>query len=299
MASDPPVWIIGRHGQLARCLDEAAGRRGMSYRHVARPDINLDKPGEIKGRLSAALETSGTPRCIINAAAYTAVDRAETEIDTATRINGQSPGRIAKFCAQHDISLLHVSTDYVFDGDTSRAFREDDTPAPVNAYGRSKLAGETAILESGARALILRTSGVFSRHGSNFLKSVLKLAGSRESLDIVSDQITAPTPATAIAESLLDLSAGWGGKAGIVHFCGDTALSWADFARRIFDESARQGGPSSEVVEISTRAYGAPAERPRCSVLDCERMTSVFGIHRPDLQHAIRDTVRAVLRETT
>lgn len=152
MVSDAPVWIIGRHGQLARALHQAARRRGMAYRQISRPEIDLDTPETVGERLAAALVAHDTPRVIINAAAYTAVDQAETETGTATRVNAQSPGQIAEFCARHDIALLHVSTDYVFDGDTSRAYRESDAPAPVNAYGRSKLDGENAILEVPAPA---------------------------------------------------------------------------------------------------------------------------------------------------
>lgn len=302
MASDPHVWIIGRHGQLAHALGVAAYVRKLGVRHLARPELDLDDPDTLPDRLDTALAAHGTPRAIINAAAFTAVDLAETQPDAAFRINAQSPRLLADFCAAAGIPLFHLSTDYVFDGLADTAYREDAATNPVNVYGRSKREGETSLLASAARVMIIRTSGIFSSRGTNFVKTMLRLAEDRETLNVVSDQVTAPTPASAIADCLLDLVDQWASDATasqILHYCGDTAVSWADFARLIFDESRRLGGPVCEVTNISSQAFGAAAARPPRSVLDCSRIKDEFGIAQAGLQAALARTIHDALREKT
>ncbi|PWK60108.1 dTDP-4-dehydrorhamnose reductase [Roseicyclus mahoneyensis] len=221
------------------------------------------------------------PRAVINAAAHTAVDRAETEEDLATMINGAAPGAMARACADLGIPLVHISTDYVFAGDGESPWRPDDPTAPLGAYGRSKLAGEVAVRAAGGAHTILRTSWVVSAHGGNFVKTMLRLGGERERLTIVADQIGGPTPARAIASACLSIAdqlIADPSKAGTYHFSGAPDTSWADFARAIFAEA----GLSCAVEDIPTTAYPTPACRPLNSRLDCSATASVFGIARPD-----------------
>jgi dTDP-4-dehydrorhamnose reductase len=189
------------------------------------------------------------------------------------------------------VPFLHVSTDYVFDGAGTRAWRPDDETAPLGAYGRSKLAGEIGVNAAGGKSVILRTSWVFSAHGSNFVKTMLRLSSSRDQLSVVSDQIGGPTAAQDIASALISmaraLQAG-SGRPGIYHFSGTPDVSWADFAREIF----RQSGRSTKVLDIPSQAYPTPARRPNNSRLDCQTTEAVFGIQRPDWRASLTKVLR-------
>ena len=275
--------VFGRTGQVARALGQCPQvvTLGREQADFTDPDTCL-----------AALETH-KPDAVINAVAYTAVDRAEREEALATRINGTTPGLIARACAARDIPFVHISTDYVFAGTGTAPWRETDPVAPQNAYGRSKLAGEQAVLAAAGRAAILRTSWVFSAHGSNFLRTMLRLGESRSALDVVEDQIGGPTPATAIADACLTMARQLSqapDKAGIYHFSGAPDASWKDFAEAIF---ARAGRPV-QVTGIPTAAWPTPAARPANSRLDCTRIKASFGIARPDWRAAL-DAVLAAL----
>ncbi len=218
---------------------------------------------------------------VINAAAYTAVDKAETEEGLAFRINAASPGRIADACGARNIPLLHLSTDYVFDGSGVLPWKPRDLPTPISTYGRSKLEGELAIQASGANAIILRTSWVFSVHGSNFVKTMLRLGAEKRSLRIVADQIGGPTPASAIASTLLRLAqrmTSGGVASSIHHFCGAPSTTWADFARTIF----REAHLDCAVTDILSAEYPTPARRPLNSRLDCSSLSREFQIPQPD-----------------
>lgn len=217
---------------------------------------------------------------VINAAAWTAVDRAEVEEPAATVVNGEAPAAMAQACAVKNIPFLHVSTDYVFDGSGDTPFKPDHQTAPLGAYGRSKLAGETGIRQSGADHLILRTSWVVSAHGSNFVKTMLRLGAERDSLRVVADQIGGPTPAADIANAIL-IAAGKmtrGMIGGTYHFAGSPNLSWADFARVIMDRA----GLGCRIENITTPDYPTPAQRPTNSRLDCSTFTRDFGVSQPD-----------------
>ena len=217
---------------------------------------------------------------MINAAAYTAVDRAEQEEALATRINAAAPAAMAQACAARGIPFLHVSTDYVFDGSGDRPWREDDPVGPLNAYGRSKLAGEAAVRAAGGRHVILRTSWVFSAEGANFLTTMLRLSETRDSLSVVADQLGGPTPAAEIAATLLRMAAalcaGQGG--GTYHYAGAPAISWAGFARAILARAGRD----VTVTDIPSSAYPTPARRPLNSRLDCAKLRADFGITPAD-----------------
>jgi dTDP-4-dehydrorhamnose reductase len=229
---------------------------------------------------------------VINAAAWTAVDLAETDEAAAHTINAASPSAIAQACAAQRLPMIHISTDYVFDGAGASPFSSDHPTAPLGAYGRSKLAGEIGVRDSGARHVILRTSWVFSAYGSNFLKTMLRLGGLRESLNVVADQIGGPTPASAIAGAIWQiakvLQAGHAG--GTYHFAGAPDVSWAGFARAIMQTT----NLPCAIADIPTSAYPTPAQRPANSRLDCTSLLRDFGIDRPDWQAALPALIKEI-----
>jgi dTDP-4-dehydrorhamnose reductase len=221
------------------------------------------------------------PSAVINAAAYTAVDKAEKNEELATIINGDTPTGIAQSCAEMQIPLVHISTDYVFDGSGKAAWKPSHATAPRNAYGRSKLAGEEGILGSGATYVILRTSWVVSAHGSNFVKTMLRLSETRDTLNLVADQIGGPTPARDIATACLMIAKQLQedpSKSGTYHYSGAPNVSWADFASEIFAQASR----SVNVIPIQTTEYSTPAERPLNSRMNCRTTMSTFGVKQPD-----------------
>lgn len=298
MSSDAPIWIIGRNGQLACSLRDAARKKGLETLHVSRPELDFDAPERVAACLAEISEKVGQPAGIINAAAYTAVDLAEVERDTAMRHNAESPARLATFCADNGIPLIHISSDYVFSGRTNELWSESSPTEPVNVYGESKLAGERAIRESDVSALIVRTSGVFSAYGSNFLKTMLRLAEAHDEVDVVDDQISAPTPADALADCLFDLineidiGATTG---GVLHFSGDTVLSWADFARLIYRKSRELNGPAGEVRSITSSDFDAAAQRPAFSALDCSLIRRELGLKKASLAAGVERALRRLL----
>ncbi len=226
---------------------------------------------------------------VINAAAYTAVDKAEDEIDQAFAINALAPAAMARAAADRDLPFLHISTDYVFDGSGNRAWATTDQTAPLNVYGQSKLKGEKLIADAGGWHAILRTSWVFSAYGSNFVKTILRLAETRDQLSIVADQIGGPTFAASIADCLLTIATTERrGEGGIFHFSGSPDTSWAGFAREVVS----QAGLGLTIDEIPTAEFPTPAQRPLNSRLDCQRLMDEFGLPRPDWKQAITDVLR-------
>ena len=227
---------------------------------------------------------------VLNAAAYTAVDRAETDEAAALAVNGAAPTAMARAAARRGLPFVQISTDYVFDGAGSRAFRPSDTTGPLGAYGRTKLAGEHGVRAAGGRHVILRTSWVFSAHGANFLKTMLRLGAARDALNVVADQVGGPTPAAAIADALFGMAAALkdGHTGGTYHFAGAPDASWADFARAIMDAA----GLACAVNDIPSSAYPTPALRPLNSRLDCRATETDFGIARPDWRAALCDIIK-------
>jgi len=218
---------------------------------------------------------------IVNAAAYTAVDRAETEEKLANLINAAAPTAIALAAASKAVPLVHLSTDYVFDGCDAAPRAPDAQTNPLGVYGRSKLGGELGVRAAGGAHLILRTSWVFSAHGNNFVKTMLRVGGERETINVVSDQVGGPTSATDIAAALISVARQFHtgtGQTGTFHFSGAPDVSWADFAREVF----RQSTLPCAVRDIPTSAYPTPAQRPKNSKLDCTGLHQAFGIARPD-----------------
>lgn len=276
--------VFGETGQVAR---ELARRlpAGTDVVFLGRDRADLSDPAAC-----AAAVTDSAADAVINAAAWTAVDKAEAEEDAATVVNGTSPGAMARACAARGLPFLHISTDYVFDGRGSVPFTPDHPTAPVNAYGRSKLAGETAIRASGARHLILRTSWVVSAHGQNFVKTMRRLGAERASLNVVADQIGGPTPAAAIADTLFVAATALcdGADGGTHHFAAAPDTSWADFARAIMAGA----GLGCTINDIPSSAYPTPAARPHNSRLDCSQLTESFGIPRPDWHQGLADILK-------
>ena len=265
------ILVFGKTGQVARELQQLG-----TVMALGREEANLNDP-----QACADAIRHHSPNAVINAAAYTAVDQAEDEEAIATVINGDAPTAIAKACAELGIPFVHISTDYVFEGTGQAPWHSQDQTAPQNAYGRSKLAGETGIADSGGAYAILRTSWVVSAHGTNFIKTMLRLSETRDALNIVGDQIGGPTPACDIALACLQIAALLTqdpSKSGTYHFSGAPEVSWANFADEIFD----QAGKSVVVTPIPTADYPTPAKRPLNSRMDCTVTKRAFGIERPD-----------------
>tara|TARA_R110002020_G_scaffold26217_6_gene84796 strand:- start:4335 stop:5177 length:843 start_codon:yes stop_codon:yes gene_type:complete len=230
------------------------------------------------------------PEAVINAAAYTAVDRAEEEEELAATINGEAPGAMARACAELRIPFVHVSTDYVFDGQGQTPWTPADPVAPLGAYGRTKLAGERAIAAAGGQWVILRTSWVFSAHGNNFVKTMLRLSETRDALNVVADQVGGPTPARDIAAACTTIAEKLRGGApsGIHHFAGTPPVSWADFARAIFAMAERD----VTVSDIPSTDYPTPAARPANSRLDGTSLAQTFGIAAPDWRAGLAEVLK-------
>lgn len=260
------ILVFGETGQVARAL-----RRQASVMALGRDRADLTDPAAC-----ARVIRDLAPAVVINAAAYTAVDRAESEPDLAMRINGDAPAAMAWACAERDVPFLHISTDYVFGGGGTDRWKPEDPTQPHNSYGRSKLAGEKGIRAAGGRWAVLRTSWVFSADGANFLRTMLRLAETRDVLTVVDDQIGGPTPAADIAAALLRMAAAMqeGAPGGTYHFAGQPDTSWAGFAREIF----AQAGRAVAVTGIPTAQYPTPARRPLNSRLDCGAITRDFGV---------------------
>lgn len=266
------LMVFGRTGQVAREL----ARLAPEARFLGRDEADLADPAAC-----AALIGQARPAAVINAAAYTAVDRAESDAETARLVNAAAPGAMAKACAEAGIPFLHVSTDYVFDGSGDAPRAEDAPTGPLGVYGQTKLDGERAIADAGGQWAVLRTSWVFSAHGTNFVRTMRRLGAERDRLTIVADQVGGPTPAADIASALLVMARAMiadPAKGGIYHFAGAPDVSWAGFAREIFARS----GLAPQVVDIPTADYPTPARRPLNSRLDCAAITRDFGIPRPD-----------------
>lgn len=274
--------VFGSTGQVAQELR----RRLPDADFLSRAEADLRDPIQC-----AAAITASDADLVINAAAYTAVDQAETDQAAAQAVNGAAPGAMARAAADRGLPFLHISTDYVFDGSGTAPWQPDDATSPLGQYGQSKLAGERAIHAAGGSFAILRTSWVFSAHGTNFVKTMLRLGKSRETVSVVSDQIGGPTAAGDIAAALLEmgrlLTLGLGAP-GTYHFAGTPDVSWAEFAREIF----RQAGMGTAVIDIPSEAYPTPARRPYNSRLDCATTETVFGLHRPDWRKSLTNVLK-------
>ena len=282
--------LTGCNGQvgweLARCLQPLGDVVALG-----RAELDLANAGAI-----AACVASQRPDVIVNAAAYTAVDKAESESELTFRINAEAPAALAQAAKACDALLVHYSTDYVFDGTTGGAYTEGDATAPCSVYGRSKLAGEQAVAASGCRHLILRTQWVFGSHGGNFLRTILRLAREREQLRIVADQFGAPTAARLIADvtaQILGRQAGGLQVAdGVYHLAASGRTTWHEYASFVVERARAcpalgQGLKVREIVPITTADYPLPAKRPANSMFDCGKLERAFGLRMPNWQRGV------------
>jgi dTDP-4-dehydrorhamnose reductase len=282
--------VIGESGQVARELALAAPERKIDAVTLGRAAVDLTNPEACVRAIRDA-----DADVIVNAAAYTAVDRAEDEPKLAHAVNATAPGAMAVAAAAKGVPFLHVSTDYVFDGAPGRAWREDDPTRPLGAYGASKLAGEVKVAGATPDHVILRTAWVFSAHGTNFVKTMLKVGQGRAEMRVVGDQRGCPTGARDIAGALWTIAETWGagrGRPGIFHYAGAPAASWAELAEAVFARSGWAERP--KVAVIATSDWPTRAARPANSVLDCGRIAAAYGIAQPDWRRAL-DAVLAEL----
>jgi dTDP-4-dehydrorhamnose reductase len=292
------IIVVGKEGQVARALAERARAHGAQAVLVGRPKLDLADPSGIE---DALIETGGD--VIVNAAAYTAVDQAESDPELAEAINGIGAGVVAGAATAMNVPVIHLSTDYVFDGTADRPYREDDPVSPLGAYGASKLLGEEAVAAEAENHVILRTAWVYSPFGKNFVKTMLRLAADREELGVVGDQYGSPTSALDIADGILAISRNLLEKPeerslrGLFHMTGTGFASWAEFATEIFALSARLGGASAKVRPIATADYPTPAKRPANSRLDCSKLKEVHGVALPPWRSSLEHCVRRLIDE--
>jgi len=280
------VAVTGSKGQVATSLIERGAHKAEVVA-LGRPAFDLTDRASVIAGLEAA-----RPDVLVNAAAYTAVDKAEAEEALATRVNGEGAGHVAEAAARLGVPLLHLSTDYVFDGALDRPYREDDRTAPAGAYGRSKLAGEKAVAERCENAVILRLAWVYSPFGGNFVRTMLRLNETRDEVGVVADQRGNPTSALDIADALIAIAARLKDDKspalrGIFHMTGSGEGTWADFAEAVFHEAAARGRRLTRVKRIATADYPTPARRPANSRLDNEKLARVYGVRLPEWRGSV------------
>ncbi len=288
-----PILITGGSGQLARSLEALAGDRPVL--RIGRPALDFDDLSAIPATLERI-----APRLIINAAAYTAVDKAESEPEAADRANHLGPALLAQHCAAYGIALIHVSTDYVFDGAKGAPYVESDAPNPTGVYGATKLAGERAVLATCPRAVVLRTSWVYAPEGKNFVLTMLGAAKRFPRLRVVADQLGCPTNAEDLARAILAIAdqvlAGWRPEFhGVFHAAGFGETSWHGFASSIFAEAAKHGQPAPPVDAITTADWPTPARRPADSRLNCDRLEAVFGVRLPAWETSLAGAIDQIM----
>ncbi|WP_448132968.1 dTDP-4-dehydrorhamnose reductase [Stenotrophomonas rhizophila] len=291
------VLLFGGNGQLGQELRRALAPLGevvATTRSGSLPDGSACEVADFNAPASlTALLDRVRPDVVVNAAAYTAVDRAEDDRDAAWRANAEAPGVIARWCAAAGVPMVHYSTDYVFDGQGTRPYREEDTTAPLGAYGGSKLDGEQAIRAAGGRHLIFRTAWVYASHSANFLRTMLRVGAERDVLRVVADQVGTPTPAALIADVTAQALQHSGGLSGTWHLTANGETSWHGFAEAIFAEAVAAGklARAPKVEAITTAEYPTPAKRPAYSGLDVSKLEADFGIALPSWQDGLKRVI--------
>lgn len=291
------ILVTGREGQVARSLVERGPGQGAEIVTLGRPELDLAEPIDA---IVSAIEAA-KPEIIISAAAYTQVDKAESEPELAFAINERGAGAVARAAARLNVPLIHLSTDYVFDGSKTDPYIEADETRPAGVYGASKLAGEQAVLAEHDNTAVLRTAWVFSPFGANFVKTMLRLAGMRNEVGVVADQRGNPTCALDIADAVLAVAtnlypSGEQEARGVFHMTAAGEASWADFAEAIFEASLRAGGPSAKVNRITTADYPTPAKRPVNSRLDCSRLERIHRVRLPDWRESLQAVVERLVQ---
>ena len=290
------IAIIGSNGQLGWELVRKAGRRGMQVLALDYPEIDIGDPASIDSRMNSRQIDQ-----IINAAAYTAVDQAESEPQAALAVNRDGPANLAKKCRDRHIPLIHVSTDYVFDGTKKGAYLEEDPVAPLGVYGESKAAGEAEVRKHLPRHIILRTAWLCGVHGHNFVKTILRMGREKDTLRVVSDQFGCPTFAADLAEAILEVvrqvekneSVKW----GTYHYCGAGKTTWHDFAKAIFEIAGQyEKFAVKNVVPISTAEYPTTVKRPANSVMDCAKIERHFGIRPRPWRESLAEMIEQLYK---
>ena len=289
--------VTGREGQIVRALAERASGTEIEIIALGRPQLDLAGP---RNDIVAAI--IGTrPDIIVSAAAYTQVDKAETDSELAFAVNEKGSKAVAGAARETGVPLIHLSTDYVFDGLKPTPYVEEDHPRPNGVYGASKLAGEQAVLAEHANTVVLRTAWVYSPFGANFVKTMLRLAGDREEIGVVADQRGNPSSALDIADGIIAVArnlvaSGDEAQRGVFHMAGAGEATWADFAEGIFASSGGRGGPTAVVRRIDTSDYPTPARRPANSRLDCKKLAGVHGVELPDWHNSVDEVVGRLVR---
>jgi dTDP-4-dehydrorhamnose reductase len=287
-----PILVTGGTGQLASALAASAG---VPIVRVGRPEFDFDQPDSIETAFRRA-----APWLVVNAAAYTAVDAAESDAEAAYRANRDGPAVLARLCTQADTPLIHISTDYVFDGAKGAPYVEADPVAPQGVYGASKLAGETAVLAGCTQPIVLRTSWVYGAAGRNFVLTMLNLAKTRQHLRVVADQVGCPTAAADLATAILAIAMriraeGWQQRfGGVFHAAGNGSTTWHGLACAAFEEAVRHGSPVPQVDPITTAEYPTKAKRPADSRLDCGKLAAVFNVQLPPWRPSLARTIDAI-----
>jgi len=288
--------IIGHKGQLGFELVKQAPEAGFEYEAVDLPEIDITNQAQV----SELIERSN-PSLVINAAAYTAVDKAETDVELAFRVNRDGAGNIAQACSDADTNLIHISTDYVFDGQHTRPYREDDPVSPLGIYSKSKEEGERAVRAALKNHIIIRTAWLYGVHGHNFVKTMLKLGQERDVLRVVADQHGCPTSAADLAEAILSVgmqsliveNPGW----GTYHYCGQGITTWHEFTEKILEFAKPHTDIKTRKVEdITTAEYPTPAKRPMYSALDCSKIGKYFNVIPKPWHTSLKTTVETILQ---
>lgn len=294
------ILLLGANGQVGHELRRSlcnlgevilATRSGVVENGASCEVADFDQPESLAGLVDRI-----SPDVIVNAAAYTAVDRAEDDVEAAFRANAEAPGQLARACAARGALLVHYSTDYVFDGQSKRPYRPDDATAPLGVYGASKLAGEEAIRKSGCRHMIFRTAWVYGNHGNNFMRTMLRVGAERDQLRVVADQFGTPTPAALIAGVTRDVIGSGHALSGTWHLTALGEASWHAFAQEIFDQASGRGLLANipEVVAITTAEYPTRARRPAYSCLDTSTLRDEFKLSLPDWRMGLAQVLDAV-----
>ena len=292
------IAVTGRDGQVARALAELGSRGGHEIVALGRPSFDLADRTTIEPALRRAV-----PDVVVNAAAYTAVDKAESEPEVAEAVNGTGAGAVAEAAAALGVPVLQLSTDYVFDGAKPTPYREDDATGPLGVYGRSKLAGEHAVAEANPRHVILRTAWVYAPYGANFVRTMLRIAATKPEVGVVADQHGCPTSALDIAATLIGVAEKVVAEPenqelyGVFHMAARGEAMWADVAEAVFAASRERGGPATAVKRVTTADFPTQARRPANSRLDCTKLSQVYGITLPEWRASLERCVGRLVGE--
>lgn len=279
------ILVTGANGQLAQCLKDAS--ESLDKNKYVFLFLNKEQFDVSNKDLIESYFFSNKVDCVVNCAAYTAVDKAEEEVEKAFQINADAVGNLARECAEQGADFIHISTDYVFHGMSSIPFTEEDSPQPINVYGKSKLEGERLAIEHNPKAIIIRTAWVYSQYGNNFMKTMLRLFAERDELSIVSDQKGTPTNANDIANAILKIIQTENKTAGIYHFTNAGETTWFNFAETIKELS----NSNVNLKPIPTSAYPTPAKRPQYSVLDTAKIQGIYGVEVPEWKESLNKEI--------